>query len=103
MIYEFIEESISNLLVFGSKREDLIIGYSPVIEYYILEELYLLSNITLRHSTKMFGVEINRYWPYNEIVVYDKIMASQHPSLILKLNIKNEYTNRLRKNTNPIS
>lgn len=93
-----IRESIHELLAKGCKKNDLIISFSPLIESFIIKELYsnghLYSNTTpgkviinIEKATKFEGVEINRNWPYNEIIIYDKERAYKNEYLISKIQI----------------
>lgn len=89
-----IQEAIYYLLAKGCKREELIICFSPLIDYYIVDEIYqngfyfVYEGLNdLKNKTHFEGILLNKEWPYNEIVVYDKKQACINDYLIAKIKV----------------
>lgn len=87
MIVEKILDAIYALEEKNVMGENMVVAMSPII--YRLLENEVTSQVNIKPSAKAYilGIEIYKYHPYNEIVVYHKENASYIKDLLIRVKL----------------
>lgn len=88
---DLIRSAIWDLECKNVKSKDLLVAYSPLVDFIIKEEaMQLMAFGTLVGRLEIFmGVQIYNLHPYNEIVVYHKEHACLNTELLIKIPVEN--------------